>query len=72
MEGKTLGAKAFQVFTNYLTSQVANEDSRMETEISVLRKPLHDHFNSVELRTANGVVVAFQGLDNAVIVDGMI
>ena len=66
-EESLLGLKAFNVFNNYILSEVANENASLEKE-NVLLQPYRNHLNSVEIRSNDGhtILYSFPGLDTAI------
>ena len=65
-EESLLGSKAFNVFNNYILSEVANENALLEKE-NVLLQPYRNHLNSVEIRSNDGqTIYSFPGLENAI------
>ena len=66
-EESLLGLKAFNIFNNYILSEVANENASLEKE-NVLLQPYRNQLNSVEIRSTDGqdILYSFPGLDNAI------
>ena len=66
-EESLLGNKAFNVFNNYILSEVANENKSLEKE-NVLLQPHLNRLNSIEIRSNDGqdILYSFPGLDNAI------